>query len=734
MIRYGCEEENCAYCHQRQRNRPTVYTARALAQHNIMLNKAVCPRIAELFVPLNNFARPPAPENLIQRMTCGKLPPVETTVVKPNIGIMVRPPHVSKHKPKAKEALKEKTFTDVGQYQLRRLSAQWMEKVLPSRASLTQVIEITNDTKDDSFLRQILSSLSDVRILSQSFLDPPKYRTHRNLITNQASVHLMFDELDRKHLPLLFDALYRALHDPEMSELTFNQQIHCLHLAWQALVSIENPLEFGGRPLATTLVDFETREPNFKGRLDAFAVFLSKYEMFCAEPVIRVLQSLLVYQWDATVYVTGLRSKCLMLLKALHGRFSTNTYLAPLFHNKTIATTALTERHQRSFAEAFSSSQETFLDHPYLFTPSQKIALYECWSLITMEAHHKQGWSLRRLTRHFWNLGFNVDLRQSAYFGLIADRQDILHDITKAIVRRGRSVLWKPIKVKYAGEQGIDLAGLTADLLARSIKAAVLKCLEDYYLKECQGVWFAEGYGTWRQAQAEFKRLGALIGLAMYNGVKSLPLDFPPMFYKKLVGEPLVPEDIKDFDPVLYRGWQNLLGSDVEGLTFEYSYYIEDSVLRTHVMEYDGSEPRAVTPENRERYIQSLFTAMTDTLISANFNALLSGLESVIPRRVLRFFTASELQNLIAGARVIDVRATVDLLKQVTVYDGFSPSDPIIQDLWTILADCTPEQFSRFLDLITASDRIPASFPANFKLTIFKTGTDEEMYYLILSS
>jgi len=184
----------------------------------------------------------------------------------------------------------------------------------------------------------------------------------------------------------------------------------------------------------------------------------------------------------------------------------------------------------------------------------------------------------------------------------------------------------------------------------------------------------------------------------------------------------------------LYRGWQNLLGSDVEGLTFEYSYYIEDSVLRTHVMEYDGSEPRAVTPENRERYIQSLFTAMTDTLISANFNALLSGLESVIPRRVLRFFTASELQNLIAGARVIDVRATVDLLKQVTVYDGFSPSDPIIQDLWTILADCTPEQFSRFLDLITASDRIPASFPANFKLTIFKTGTDEEMYYLILSS
>jgi hypothetical protein len=95
-----------------------------------MLNKPLCPRIAELYVPLNNFARPPAPENLIQRMTCGRLPAVEATVVKPNIGIMVRPPHVSKHKPKLKEAIKEKPIVEVGQYKLRRLSGQWMEKVV----------------------------------------------------------------------------------------------------------------------------------------------------------------------------------------------------------------------------------------------------------------------------------------------------------------------------------------------------------------------------------------------------------------------------------------------------------------------------------------------------------------------------------------------------------------------------------------------------------------------------
>lgn len=129
MLRYGCGQEGCAYCPRNKRRRPTVYTARALAQHCVMLNKPLCPRVAELFVPLNNFARPAAPENLVQRIRCGRLPPLETPIVKPNIGIMVRPPHVQRHKPKIKEPIKEKPIVDVGEYKLRRLSGQWMERV-----------------------------------------------------------------------------------------------------------------------------------------------------------------------------------------------------------------------------------------------------------------------------------------------------------------------------------------------------------------------------------------------------------------------------------------------------------------------------------------------------------------------------------------------------------------------------------------------------------------------------
>jgi hypothetical protein len=404
MLRHGCGQ-SCPYCTTGKR-RPTVYAARALAQQYLVSNKRLCPSIAELFVPLINFSRPAAPESLIMRIRSGTAPKSEGPPQKPPIGIMIRPQHVHKQAKKIKEPIKEKVVKDVGQYKLRRLSALSMEKVRPFY-STNKVIEITNHTKDDSFLQQILSSLSDVRLLTQSFLDLPKYRVHRNIITNQASVHLVFDELHRRHLPIVFDALYRALHDSEFEEATCSQQIHIIHLAWQALASIDSALEIGGRPLAMTLIDLETG----KARLEAFSVFLGNYEMLCAEPIIRIIQSLLVYRWNGEYAAEGFRGKCLKLLKFLHE--STNTFLAPLFLNDVVGKTVLSERHQRRFAEAFSHG-ETFLDHPYLFTSSQKIALFEFWAVASMEHQHKQGWGLRRVARHFQNMGFRYDPQESA--------------------------------------------------------------------------------------------------------------------------------------------------------------------------------------------------------------------------------------------------------------------------------------------------------------------------------
>lgn len=131
MIRFGCEDASCVYC-RRTAKRPSVYAAQVFAQQYVMTGrKLLCPRIAELCVPLVNFARTSvAPESLIMRVRCGKIPEVDVPVAKPAIGINVRPQHVQKHKPKAKETPKEKPVVNVGQFRLRRLNSQTMEKVI----------------------------------------------------------------------------------------------------------------------------------------------------------------------------------------------------------------------------------------------------------------------------------------------------------------------------------------------------------------------------------------------------------------------------------------------------------------------------------------------------------------------------------------------------------------------------------------------------------------------------
>src|SRR5204862_7611066 len=111
------------------KQRRTGEAARACAQQCVLANRKICPGIAALSVPLINVSRPPAPESLVMRVRCGRIPEVETPIPKPNIGIMVRPQHVQKHKQKLKEPTKEKPIMSVGQWKLRRLSSQSIEKV-----------------------------------------------------------------------------------------------------------------------------------------------------------------------------------------------------------------------------------------------------------------------------------------------------------------------------------------------------------------------------------------------------------------------------------------------------------------------------------------------------------------------------------------------------------------------------------------------------------------------------
>lgn len=76
-----------------------------------------------------------------------------------------------------------------------------------------------------------------------------------------------------------------------------------------------------------------------------------------------------------------------------------------------------------------------------------------------------------------------------------------------------------------------------------------------------------------------------VLGLAIYNSV-ILDLHFPTVVYKKLLGQSLTIEDIKEIEPEVYKSLKDLLSfdGDVEEifcLTFQIQYEAFDGQKHT---------------------------------------------------------------------------------------------------------------------------------------------------------
>ena len=196
--------------------------------------------------------------------------------------------------------------------------------------------------------------------------------------------------------------------------------------------------------------------------------------------------------------------------------------------------------------------------------------------------------------------------------------------------------LKKALKIKYVGEEGLDLGGLQKEFfhiiindilkpgecnstylsicnLRETANNALIisnsthhlqqlqlfttdriynssmnpynlqsKYSSDYgmftYLKEVERMWIN---CSSLESDILFELVGTLLGIAIYNGI-ILDLHFPPVIYKKLQGCKTDLNDLKDVEPSLEKSLKSLLeyDGDVES-TFCYTFQVNV-----------GSEPR----------------------------------------------------------------------------------------------------------------------------------------------
>jgi len=223
----------------------------------------------------------------------------------------------------------------------------------------------------------------------------------------------------------------------------------------------------------------------------------------------------------------------------------------------------------------------------------------------------------------------------------------------------------------------------------------------------------------------EFKLIGIILGLAIYNGI-ILDLHFPFVIYKKLVGLEPTLDDIDDINPGLGQGLRKLLqfeGNVEEAFTqnFQVSYEAFDTVM-THDLKEGGSEI-PLTNENRQEYVDLYVQWYLKESIASQFDYFLRGFRLLCDSPAFKMFRAEELELLVCGSPMLDFEE----LEKVTQYDnGYHKEHRVIRDFWSIVHSMTLEQKKKLLFFSTGSDRSPIGGLGKLSFVITRHGEDSD--------
>lgn len=110
--------------------------------------------------------------------------------------------------------------------------------------------------------------------------------------------------------------------------------------------------------------------------------------------------------------------------------------------------------------------------------------------------------------------------------------------------------LKKPLKVQFIGEEGVDEGGVTKEFFQLLLRELFDPSYGMFtYDNATRLHWFRPSQLDMEQ---EFRLVGILVGLAIYNG-QLLELAFPRLLYRKLVGEKLLLKDVAEAFPDIYN-------------------------------------------------------------------------------------------------------------------------------------------------------------------------------------
>jgi len=215
----------------------------------------------------------------------------------------------------------------------------------------------------------------------------------------------------------------------------------------------------------------------------------------------------------------------------------------------------------------------------------------------------------------------------SPYLKVSVRRDNLIEDSLNSLVSAGAN-LKKPLKVKFAGEPGVDEGGVQKEffqLLVKQLFDVGYGMFE--YNSESQLFWISRNSF---EIPLKFELVGIILGLAIYNN-HILDIHLPLAFYKKLLGKRVNLDDFEQYDPQVGKSLRAILNYDKEdfeevmNLTFTVDYDSWGEKLSKELVE-NGSEIN-VTLENKEEYIDKYIHFLMDESVDKYFRSFKEGFE-----------------------------------------------------------------------------------------------------------
>lgn len=354
----------------------------------------------------------------------------------------------------------------------------------------------------------------------------------------------------------------------------------------------------------------------------------------------------------------------------------------------------------------------TFAHYPFILDPGVKSKILQIESYMQMRQQRQQAFNLMLMT----------GVGTAPYLVFRVRRDYLIRDTITQIALHPPEDLRKELKVQFVGEEGIDQGGVQKEffqLIVRSIfdpdYGMFVQTKENLY-------WFNRS--SFNELD-DFKLIGTILGLALYNGV-ILDVKFPEIVYKKLLNNKPTLHDLHDVDPELEDGLKKLLaydGDDVEDifdLTFQVTYeaYGES---RTYDLKPGGGDV-PVTKANKQEYVDLYVQYLLDSSVSKLFDAFLAGFKTVCNSPAFDLFRWEELELLICGSPVLDFEE----LEKSAQYEGYDENHPLIKNFWEVVHSLPLEQKKRLLFFTTGSDRSPIGGLGKLHLVITRHGPDSD--------